>query len=131
MNEEELLDIVNEKMYFYSSINDRRVEELFYNIDRYVKNNYLFEIEDDKYYLKYKDRILIIGFYSGPALLYYIKLAKDDNNNNCIDYDNYKNNSISVEQQEIKDQMDVIKNTISMLEERGISRSLIKKSIRL
>lgn len=130
MTEEELLEKMDEKLCYASSINIDVVEKLFRSVDNYVKSNYLFDSED-KYYLKYKNRMLLVGYYTGPETLYYLRLTFDKHVGYYVDYEDMKCNRLNPEQQEVKDKIDGINDTITMLESRGISRKLIKNSIRI
>ena len=117
MTEEELLEKMDEKLCYASSINIDAVEKLFHSVD--------------KYYLKYKNRMLLVGYYTGPETLYYLRLTFDKHVGYYVDYEDMKCNRLNPEQQEVKDKIDGINDTITMLESRGISRKLIKNSIRI
>ena len=131
MSEEELVEKMDEKLCYASSINIPAVEDLFHSIDNYVKSNYLCEEDEDKYYLKYKNRMLLCGYYVGPEILYYLKLVKEEYADYYVDYEDLKNNRINSKQQVIKDEIDDINLRILLLEEKGVSRRLIKKSINI
>ena len=131
MSEEELFNKVDSGLSFITSLNNEAVELMFNKVDNYVKSNYLFINSEDKYYLKYNGRFYIIGFFTGPEILYYIRICNDKNVNEYVDYNDFKYGKINEDQQDIKNQIDGINDTIRQLEEKGVSRRLLKKSINL
>ena len=126
---ENLLNILGENNSFITSISNPEVEKMFFVVDNFVKSNYLFIEEDDKYYIKYNDIFYICGFYYGPEVLYYVRICNDKNIKNYVDYEDLKNGRVSYEQQRIKNQIDGINSTIKELEESGVSSILLKRSI--
>ena len=60
---ENALDRINDKLTFLTSLSNKDVEETYHYVDNFVKSNYLFEGEDEEYVIKYKDKMLIVGYF--------------------------------------------------------------------
>ena len=120
-----------EKDYeFLSSISNDWIEELYKKVNNYVINNYIYEGENEEYYLKYKDKYFQIGWFYGPDLFYFIKSVNEEEVNSYINYDYVKYNIVNMNQIKIRNQINEINKEIIKLEEQGVSKRLLLKSIK-
>ena len=124
-------ELLNNEKPFITSFSIKEVENLYFEIDNYVKSNYLFVKEDDRYYIKYNNNFYECGFYYGPDILFYLRFIGKQNIKEYVDYEDFKMGRISETQKEIKDQINSINDAIESLTHKGISRKLIKQSINL
>ena len=115
---------------FLSSISNDWIEELYKKVNNYVINNYIYEGEDEEYYLKYKNKHFQIGWFYGPDLFYFIKSVNEEEVNSYINYDYVKYNIVNMNQIKIRNQINEINKEIIKLEEQGVSKRLLLKSIK-
>ena len=71
-----------------------------------------------------------IGWFYGPDLFYFIKSVNEEEVNSYINYDYVKYNIVNMNQIKIRNQINEINKTINNLEEQGVSKRLLLKSIK-
>ncbi len=130
MSDEKLFEKINENLTFLTSLNNDNVRLLFEKIDNYSKKNYFPEMEDDKYYIKYKNEFYAVGFLYGPEVLYYIKKEKGEIKS-FLDYDYLKYNYVPMEKMNIKNRINEINSDINKLKNDGVSPKILKRVIKL
>ena len=127
----ELLDRLDTELSFLSSLSRKEVQELFDEVNNYVKTNFLGDGETDKYYLKYNGAFYQVGYYYGPEVLYYVRIVKPNEEiYSYIEYEKMKNNEITEEEKEVKGLFDDIHSDVERLRERGVSRKLLNKAFK-
>ncbi len=129
MNFEEYLD---KDINLLTSVSNEWIEKLYDKVNNYVKNNYLLEGENDEYVIKYKNIYYEIGYFYGPDLFYFIKKVENQENiKSYIEYTLVKYNLLSMKQIKTKIIIERINESIASLKSDGVSKRLLKKSIKI
>ena len=119
----------NEDIKFMMDFTDNKIDELYHKIDEYCKNNELYLMEEDNYYLKFDDKFYKVGYTYGPDQFYYIERIEGEVTS-YVDYDFLDYNIVSMKNMKMKKKIDDIKRMILELESEGYSKKLIKKAIK-
>ena len=131
MEFEEIFNRVNSEKIYLTSVRSDEVKDLYELVDRYVNENYLYTGDRDEYYVSFNNRLYVIGFFYGPDILYYIRLAHKDELSNYLYFEDVLNNRISENDEDIRTRIENIKMQIRLLEDEGVSKSTIKRALKL
>ena len=109
--------------YYFTSLTHPELVNLYETVENYVKRNYLYNMElDDAYLVAYN--------HKGPDIFY--SLTKLDNyGTEFIDLEYVFQDKLTPYQESIKSSIEHINDEISDLKDKGLSLSMIKKSLKI
>ena len=129
---EELNDMINNDILEKNSFSNKNVMDLYILVDDYVKETGIcIGLEFGKYFIKQNNVGFEVGVDYGPDLFYYIRRIDTDELEDFIDTTHIYNKVVPVRQAIIKNEFMEINERIKDLEEKGLSKKLIRKYIKL
>ena len=123
-------DLLREGFVVETSICNPKIEEFYKKINNYVNENYIYCGEDEEYFVKYNGNFYETGYFYGPDLFYYVKRVEEEPKH-YIDYKYVEFNVITMEQMKVKNAIERINSAITLLENEGYSKRLLRKSIKI
>ena len=129
---EVLQNMIENNINNLNSFSNSNIGELYNLVDNYVKKLNICSFgERGVYYIKQDNNGFEIGFDYGPDIYYYINRVEIENDDCFIDMKYINANIISFKQAIIRNEIIEINRRIDSLEQKGITRKMIKKYINL